>query len=64
MIKSVREAFFVEAFFVSVVNFHQQIFLATSYLSPFHLSIQILASKIYSFKPSRYTFECNNLYKM
>ena len=60
-----RQAFFKiksahEALFVSFVNFYQQTFLATLYLVLLHLSIQSLTLEIHSFKPLRYSCECNN----
>ena len=53
-----------EAFFVSFVRFYQQTFLGTFYMILLHLSIRTLTLEIHTFELLRYTFECNNWYKL
>ena len=50
----------VKIFLVSFVSFYQQTLLATFCFILLRLSIQSLRLEIHSFKPLRYTWECNN----
>ena len=54
----------VKVFFVPFVSFYWQTFLTFFCLILFNLLIQILTLANYSFKPSQYTYGCNNWHKL